>query len=149
MRRGNCTFLQQRQLFGERVWFNRASFRAQTFEILDDASFVLCRDAVGRVILIAEFRCGVDEGTTVKPQSLERLSREPRLHGIEHCEQPLIGLLRGLLHLSHEPIPELLVAPAKHRENQFVFGAEMIVERHLGNTRLRKNSFDPLSAAPL
>jgi hypothetical protein len=85
----------------------------------------------------AVFRARINEHAAV-----ELLGAEPVAQHVEDRQQPLARRVGRPLHGAHEPVPEGLIAPPQHRQDQLVLGTEVIVEGHLRHPRLGEDPVD-------
>src|SRR3954471_15837818 len=99
--------------------------------------------ADARIFLVV-FGHRVDEGAAV-----EAFLLEPVLQHVEDADQLVPGRPAKLVQRRLEPSPPCFAFPFQHGEDKALLGAELIVQRHLGDARLRQDLVDARGVDPM
>jgi len=124
-------FFDDEQLPGETRRVLGAGLGGELFQILDQQAFVFGGDGVDRVGAVLILRRRFNEHAALKAGLVK-----PFAEHIEHGAELIFRVTGQRLNPAHHPIAELLVAQTQGRQDQLFLGAEMFVNRGLGDTGL-------------
>ncbi len=126
-RHGNGTIDQDQQLSGQHLRILGTLFGTQLAHVVEQLLFMFFRDQAHRVLRVAGFATGVDEGATA-----EAFAGEPRFEYGKQVEQSLSRGF-GLADFLAVPVHPALVAALQGGHHQFVLVGEVAVNAFSGD----------------